>query len=127
MEDNYSVSWKEYLDTRIQHIEDMIDTKFDAQEKAVNVAYSASEKRLDGMNEFRKTLEDQNGTFVSNAELEVYKTMIRQDLLRISSEINSLNLSRAEIAGKASQGQVIFALIIGIASLVISLIKLFIN
>jgi len=127
MEDKDFVGLKEYLDMRIQHVEDIVNGRFISQEKAVNVARDAAEKRLDGMNEFRQTLTDQNKTFVAAAEFEAYKTMVRQDLARLSTDINSLNLSRAEIAGKASQGQVIFSLIVSILGLIISLAKFFIK
>lgn len=54
--------------------------RFDAQEKAVAAALAAakeavvkqdaaSEKRFDSVNEFRNTLKDQTGTFVTRAEL----------------------------------------------------------
>jgi hypothetical protein len=37
--------------------------------EATKVALAANEKRLDGMNEFRSTLRDQNSTFVTRTEL----------------------------------------------------------
>ncbi len=74
------------VDTLHNHISDLMraadkryEQRFDAQEKAVkdalasadravNKAETASEKRLDSVNEFRKTLSDQTGTFLTRAE-----------------------------------------------------------
>jgi hypothetical protein len=53
-----SVSLKEY-----------IDALFGERDRAVTAALAASDKRLDGMNEFRQTLKDQQGTYVTRAEV----------------------------------------------------------
>jgi hypothetical protein len=41
----------------------------EADTRATQVALAANEKRLDGMNEFRQSLRDQNATFVTRTEL----------------------------------------------------------
>ena len=127
MTDDDFISLKEYFDMRLRHIEETMNERLVSQEKAVTVAYTASNKRLDGLNEIRQILEDQAKTFVNKVEFEAYQTMIRQELSRLSTDINSLNLSRAELSGKASQGQVLLSMAIGITSLVITIVKLFIK
>jgi len=127
MTDDDFISLKEYFDMRLRHIEETMNERLVSQEKAVTVAYTASNKRLDGLNEIRQILEDQAKTFVTKVEFEAYQTMIRQELSRLSTDINSLNLSRAELSGKASQGQVLLSMAIGITSLVITIVKLFIK
>ena len=63
----------------LQESDKRYEQRFQAQEKsvkdalasadrAVNKAETASEKRLDSVNEFRKTLSDQTGTFLTRAE-----------------------------------------------------------
>jgi len=127
MTDEDFITLKEYFNMRLKYIEEKISERLESQEKAVTVAYAASNKRLDGLNEIRQILEDQAKTFITKVEFETYQTMIRQDLARFSTEINSLNLSRAELSGKASQGQVILSLIIGITGLILSIVKMFMN
>lgn len=46
-------------------LREYVDTRFEAVEKAVTKAEVATEKRFDGVNEFRQTLTDQNKTFAS--------------------------------------------------------------
>lgn len=53
------VPLKEYLDASIKDIRE-----------SIKVAYASMEKRLDGMNEFRDTLKDQAGKFVTREELD---------------------------------------------------------
>ena len=43
--------------------------RFESQERAVNKAEIAAEKRLDAVNEFRGQLKDQAATFVTRTEL----------------------------------------------------------
>jgi len=127
MTDEDYVSLKEYFDMRLKHIEETMNERLVSQASAVKIAHDAVERRLESMNEFRQSLTDQNKTFVSLAEFDAYKTMVRQDLSRLSTDITSLNLSRAELSGKASQSQVLLSLAIGITSLVITIVKLFIK
>src|SRR5688500_10237229 len=44
--------------------------RFQAQEEALRAARVELERRLDGMNEFRKTLSDQAGEFARRTEVE---------------------------------------------------------
>jgi hypothetical protein len=125
MTDDDFISLKQYFG--LQHIEETMNERLVSQAVAVKIAHDAVERRLESMNEFRQSLTDQNKTFVSLAEFDAYKTMVRQDLSRLSTDINSLNLSRAELSGKASQGQVLLSMAIGITSLVITIAKLFIK
>ena len=127
MTDEDFITLKEYFNMRLKYIEEKISERLESQEKAVTVAYAASNKRLDGLNEIRQILEDQAKTFITKVEFETYQTMIRQDLARFSTEINSLNLSRAELSGKASQGQVILSMIIGITGLILGIVRMFMN
>lgn len=52
------VSMKDYVDAQVKNIENNV-TK----------ATVSMDRRLDGMNEFRETLKDQAGTFITRSEL----------------------------------------------------------
>ena len=56
---NDSVSLKEF-----------ITDKFQVLEKNTDTARLSMEKRLEGMNEFRQQLKDQNGTFITKTDYE---------------------------------------------------------
>jgi len=60
---------KGYFDARFIALEELLNAKIHAQDKAVELAKTSMERRLDGMNEFRATLKDQTATFVTRSEL----------------------------------------------------------
>jgi hypothetical protein len=64
------------LDTLYLHIErrfadqqDAVGAALRAAEKATDKADAASEKRFEGVNEFRETLKDQQSTFITRTEV----------------------------------------------------------
>jgi hypothetical protein len=80
-------------------------------------ALSAMNKRLDGMNEFRDTLRDQAAQFLTRKEYDA-----KHEVLTL--QIRALELSKAVLDGKASQGAVIAAYIVSGIGILISLIDL---
>lgn len=100
------VSLKEHFESRIS-----------ALEKATDVASSAMDKRLDGMNEFRDTLRDQAGRFVTQNE-------IRSQLDAINAKVGSLEKFQAVVESKASMNAVYLSYILGLLGLIIGIIGL---
>lgn len=49
-------------------LKEHFNARFAAVEKAVEIANNANEKRLDNVNEFRGTLNDQQKAFITRAE-----------------------------------------------------------
>ncbi len=103
-------------------LKEYIDTCLEARDKATEVAYENMQHRLDGMNEFRQSLRDQNQTFLAKTEYCVWKETVDAD-------IRTLRESRAELAGKADQKRVntymiitIISLLLGIASFIKGLV-----
>lgn len=123
-------------------LRDYIDTRIDAIEKAISVAYRSMESRLEGMNEFRNTLKDQNLSFITKAEYQLAHDRLVEEIkttrdqiarlltrtehdasfTRVSEQIKSLELSRAELQGKASQSSVNIAYGISIVGLLVGII-----
>jgi hypothetical protein len=61
---------------RLDAAKELTESKFNAALNAVNVAAQATDKRFDGVNEFRQTLTDQNSTFVRTIEYNAqYKAL----------------------------------------------------
>lgn len=63
------ISAKEYTDNQLQWLEKVMNAEIKADRRAVDKALQSMEKRLDGMNEFRTTLKDQAGTFITRGQL----------------------------------------------------------
>ena len=91
--------------------------KLKDQERALDLARTQMEKRLEGMNEFRETLRDQAAKFVTREELRgaVDKMDIQLDQLKRAKDI-------AE--GKASTTSVYVGYILSAIAIIISLVKL---
>ena len=56
---------QQQMDQRFQGAEKAVAAALASAEKAVDKAEGASEKRFDSVNEFRKTLSDQTGSFIT--------------------------------------------------------------
>jgi hypothetical protein len=63
-EDNVTVPLREYLDVRFNSIE----ARLNSMDTAVNLANANMEKRLEGMNEFRASMQEQASKYVTRTE-----------------------------------------------------------
>lgn len=67
-----TVTMKEYVDMQVELLKKMNELRDEhhkeinrIKEESIKTAYASQDKRLDGMNEFRQTLEDSNKTYVT--------------------------------------------------------------
>lgn len=104
-----SVTLKEYVDVR-----------FELLQRAVDKAEMALGTRLTGMNEFRETLKDQAGQFVTREEL----TLIMKPILDSMKELCTF---KDVHQGKASQTSLLFFATIALISFLFSLLNLFLK
>ena len=107
------ITIEKYIDTCVNGVEGRMDARVNAMERAVDTAYRAMEKRLDGMNEFRQTLNDASKTYASKESL---------DTLR--GDIHKIEISDATLAGKASQTSVMISWVVGFSGLALGIISL---
>jgi len=112
-----SVSWKEYVDSRLTAIE-----------KATSLASETLSVRLETMNRIREQLDAQVRTLLPKAEYELFKMQIMDDIDNICKQLNSLQESRAELKGKADQGALnntttmaAISLLLGVMGILISI------
>jgi hypothetical protein len=101
-----SVSLYVHFDRRIEDLKSNIEN-----------TRLAMEKRLEGMNEFRAQLNDQTTKLILRSEVEF-------ELMRIKDDIRSLDRSRAEVSGKASQSWVNISLLISVIGLLLSAMRM---
>ena len=62
------VPLREHVDAVLAQMDLRYQQRFDAQERAISEARAAAEKRLDGMNEFRGTVQDVIGRCITRQE-----------------------------------------------------------
>lgn len=119
MTENEKVSLKEHIESRFEDCNRCHDIRIAAIEKAIDLAAEQLDARLATMNEFRASLRDQSATFVPRNEWEKTVEVIEKGH---NIRISALELSRAELAGKASQGSVNIALLISIFAVLTSVV-----
>ena len=98
-----SITIKEYFTMWLTQFENMVNQKFDMTDKALVLEQKSIEARLASMNEWRQTYSDRDALYFSVAAHESYKE-------RTDASIHSLQLTGAELKGKADQRSVSVAL-----------------
>lgn len=93
----------------IQEREKRFQERFEAQERALDKAETASEKRFDAVNEFRAQLKDYQTTLATKAEMDAE---FRAQTMKIDAMEKRLNLTEGK-AGGLNQGWLILVAAIG--------------
>ena len=130
--DDY-ITLREYFETKMNHLGEELSFKIAALKESTTIAKIANDERLERMNEFRDTLKDQAGTFVTMNEVKLNMQKIDSQLVNIRNEyclrfdkvetdLRSLRESRAELRGKADQSQVNISLLIGVIGIIFGII-----
>jgi SMC interacting uncharacterized protein involved in chromosome segregation len=135
--DNLRVSLKEYIVTLIFGLKEQINARIDHLESQIERERVGIEKRMEGMNEFRGTLQDQASRFASKSEIDAHFESRRLEIdgslksIRIETmteleglrrEIKSLNTFRDTMEGKATQSSVDSVRILTIITLGIAIL-----
>ena len=108
-----------YIKGKIKAVKDMARQQFASVVDATKVALETNNKRLDGMNEFRQSLKDQNATFVTKSDHAILHD-------RLADDIRLLRESKATLEGKASMTSVYIAYAIALVSFLLTILKFFI-
>ena len=110
------VTLKEFFDVRLAQVEALVCEKFNTVETATSLAKEALDLRLQSMNKFRETLQDQAATFMTRTEYQ-----LQHD--RLIEDIRMLKEAKALMDGKASQSSVNIAYLLAFAGLLVSVIN----
>ena len=97
----------------------VLSGKVEAAQVAVAKAEGAMEKRLEGMNEFRDSLRDQNSTFATKESVEERTDLIHRERRQSDERLGELELRIARAEGRAAAYTVavgIFVSIVAIAA-----------
>jgi hypothetical protein len=105
---------KTAVDAALNAAKTAVGAALDAQKEAVAKAEQASEKRFDGVNEFRETLSDQQRTLIPRAEADLRFGNIEKELATLKS-------GNAERRGKQIGASSLWAAIIAGVSVLVAL------
>jgi len=84
------VSLREHLTLMVHSLERRLEERFTAMQRATDVAFRASEARLDSVNEFRAQLSDQTATFVTREVLEARVDKLQGEITRLRNDLDDL-------------------------------------
>jgi hypothetical protein len=113
-----AVDMKQYVDSKCADFEKVCVAKHAGTDHALDLASTALDKRLEGMNEFRNTLRDQAGGFLTRSEYNFAHE-------KISTDVAELKTFRAVIESKASQTSMMITMAIALIGLLVSVVSLF--
>jgi hypothetical protein len=114
------LSLKEYFDLAITNLDDKIEQRFRLMQEAVNKAEYAHEKRLEGMNEFRSQLKDQQLTFIE-------RTQFNTEVRNLTEKISDLKREVDKAKNIKEGGSIVWAYVIAGISLIMGIISVTIN
>lgn len=109
---------KKYFEALLAEKDKQIALALSAAEKAVTKAETATDKRFDGVNEFRQTLSDQTKSFASMERVDA----IDKQLNALSSQITTLTSTLAGRSGGLRDG---YGWLIGLAGIAIAAVAYF--
>lgn len=69
-DDNRHISWRDYVDTRLDALDKALNAALSTSDRALLKAENANEKRFDAVNEFRAALADKDRLLMPRAEAE---------------------------------------------------------
>jgi len=115
-----TIELKEYFEKQCGAHRAAAEVKFEAIEHAITLAAEGLNARLATMNEFREAMKDREKLYITRPEYDdKHETL--------TERIRELELSRAEIAGKASQKSVSIVLFIATIGLFLSAIQIILD
>ena len=108
---------RDYFTLWLNKLSEQLDERFRTQQEAIKLSQDVINARLEGMNEFRATISDQNKNYITKAEYGA-------KLEAINTDLRILREAKAVAEGKASQSSVIFLGVVSVIGLLVSLISL---
>ena len=86
----------------LDNLKDIMNIMSAAQNQALATAKMEMDRRLEGMNEFRKQLSEQVDTFVDKGYYEIQHKFVIDRLDRQRTRVDELQLWRSALEGKSS-------------------------
>jgi hypothetical protein len=107
-------------DRDVLALKELIHANLAALDKRLETEGAALDKRMETLNNFRDAMRDLQGGAFTRVEHEQYQKRVEVDLRALREFKSELDGRRAEIAGKASQGQFLLTLAVSILSALIT-------
>jgi len=115
---------RSYIDERVNAIKELIEDRFEAEEKATTLASETLSVRLELLNNLRTEVTRLGDNYLTKIEFQSFCNNYEDYKKRSDTDIRSLRESRAEVNGKASQEALNRTTIFAVVGMVIGIIGL---
>ena len=103
---------------RFAAAKERVDLAMAASDKAILKAESASDRRFDGVNEFRKALSDNSATYMPRSEYAVqHQSLVEKIDTTVAAVAKMQSAAEGRIKGVSTVGFIVMAVITGASSL----------
>lgn len=124
------ISLEKYIDAQYSALSERITLLGDSIEKASNLQRQTLEARLSLLNEYKQMADARDQTFITKVQFSEVIARLEVCIDNLEKNVDSLQITRALVEGKASQSQVmivtaisIVGLLIGLAGIAIGMLK----
>jgi len=91
--DMNSVSWRDYVDTRLLTVENRLREQSDVHQVAIDRANYVLEKRLWGLSDFKTAMESQRGTYIPRVEFDTKFDGVNGDVDMLRADLTNIRVS----------------------------------
>ncbi len=102
-----------------------VKNALETSEKAITKAEGATERRFEGVNEFRQTLADQATTLMPRAEYSAQHKALEDKVDASEKRINELQSTQISILARGSGVKEIWSYVIAIIGLIIAVVAVY--
>ncbi len=102
-----------------------VSSALETSEKAIIKAESATERRFEGVNEFRQTLADQASTLMPRAEYTVQHQALEEKVSANDKRINELQSTQISLLAKGGGAKEAWSYVIAIIGLIIGVLAVY--
>jgi hypothetical protein len=118
------ISVKEYFEARLKAQEERVALALSAADRAVTKAEQAVERRLEGMNEFRAAMADQQAKLPTRTEVDSAIAVVIARLDSLGERITRLEQAQSRAAGMGAGAWQLWLALGGIVALIAGLLMI---
>ncbi len=104
-----------------------VKSALDTSEKAIFKAESATERRFEGVNEFRQTLADQAATLMPRAEYNAQHKALEEKVAGLETRIGELSREISSVLARGGGSKEAWGYIVGLAAAAVAGVAIYLH
>lgn len=106
---------------RFDNVVEATKSALAAADRAVSKAEIATEKRFEGVNEFRKTLSDQQVTFMPRAEIQILHDSLSEKIAKVDNRVSLIEGNKTGLSQGWGWAVGVLGIIIAVVTILLRL------